>query len=107
MTVVLGPCSQEFCIVYVDGALLMPVSHDLRRNVRRLLRRGKRLIVIDLSRVSRIDAAGVGELVRAHNMMLAVNGSLRVVNAVRRVRDIVSRVGLLELLSADADLQAA
>jgi anti-anti-sigma factor len=107
MTVVLGPCSEEFCIVYVAGPLRMPISRELRRSVRRLLRRGKRAIVLDLAQVSRIDAAGVGELVRAYNMTTAVDGLLRVANAGGWVREILKRVGLFELLSADADLEAA
>jgi anti-anti-sigma factor len=107
MTVVLGPCSEEFCIVYVAGYLRVPINHDLRRSVRSLLRRGERAIVLDLAQVRRIDAAGVGELVRAYNMTTAADGLLRVVNAMGWVGEILNRVGLFDLLSADADVEAA
>jgi len=103
MTVVLGPCSHDFCTLYVAGPLLMPGNRDLRRQVRSLLTRGKRAIVVDLQRVSRIDAAGVGELVRAYNMVVAADGLLRIVNVRRRVREILTRVQLLDLLSAEND----
>ena len=73
---------------------------DLRHTVRGLLRRGERFIVLDLARVPRIDAAGVGELVRAYNMTAAVNGALRIVSATTWVRWILERVRLFELLSA-------
>jgi len=104
VTVVLGACSQEFCTVFVEGSLRAPVSRDLRRHVRSLLRRGERAIVVDLTRVSRIDAAGVGELVRAHNMTLARSGLFRIVHASDWVREILARVGLFALLSADLEV---
>jgi anti-anti-sigma factor len=75
----------------VDGAL--------RHNVRALLRRGERIIVLDLTRVSRIDAAGVGELVRAYNMAIAENSVLQIVNAAAWVQEILERVGLFDILS--------
>ena len=100
MTVVWAGCSQGFCTLHVEGALRVPVSHDLRHNVRTLLRTGERTIVLDLARVSRIDAAGIGELVRAYNMTKAVNGWLRIVHASAWVREILTHVGLFDLLSA-------
>ena len=106
MTVLLGPCCHDFCILHVAGPLLMPTSRDLRRQVRSLLTRGQRGIVLDLGRVSRIDAAGIGELVRAYNMVATADGLLRVVNLTRRVREILRRVELLDLLSADEEAEA-
>ena len=55
MTVVPGSCSEEFCIVYIDGPLLGPVNPDLLTNVSGLLRRSERGIVLDLSRISLIE----------------------------------------------------
>jgi anti-anti-sigma factor len=104
VTFVLGSCSQEFCTVYIDGPLRLPVNHDLRSQVRSLLGRGERAIVVDLARVSRIDAAGVGELVRAYNMTTARSGLLRIVHATDWVRESLTRVGLFELLSADIEV---
>jgi anti-anti-sigma regulatory factor len=39
------------------------------------------MIVLDLGDVTRVDAAGVAELVRAFNVTAAVNGRLRITNA--------------------------
>jgi anti-anti-sigma factor len=68
--------------------------------VRTLLRRGERRIVLDLAGVSRIDAAGIGELVRAYNIAIASNGALRIVNTTPRVREMLERVGLFDRLNA-------
>ena len=69
--------------------------------MRGLLRRGERDIVLDLSRVASIDAAGVGELVRAYNMTVAMDGLLRIVHVNKRVREMLERAGLLTFLNGD------
>jgi anti-anti-sigma factor len=84
----------------------MPVSRSLRHNVHALLRRGERGIVLDLSAVSRIDAAGIGELMRTFNMAAASEGALRIVNATRRVREMLERAGVFHLLSAPSNVGA-
>jgi anti-anti-sigma factor len=107
MTVLLGPRSERFCTVYIDGPLLVPVNADLLTRVRTLLRRGERSIVLDLSAVPRIDAGGVGELIRAYNIACAMGVSLRIVHTTKWVREILERVGLFDLLSAgDAESQS-
>ena len=103
MTVVPGSCSEGFCIVYIDGPLIVPVNPDLLTNVSALLRRSERGIVLDLSRVSRIDAGGVGELVGAYNIACAMSGSLRIVHANKWVHEILARAHLFDLLSADSN----
>jgi anti-anti-sigma factor len=99
MTVVLGSRSHNVSAVRIDGPLRAPVNRELRHRVRALRRRGERTIVLDLARVSRIDAAGVGELVRAYNMTNAPNGVLQIVHASTWVREILERVGLFEILT--------
>src|SRR5262245_16107759 len=91
-TVVTKPCSTRRCVLYLTGPLGAPVSGELRHNVRVLLRRGERIIVLDLGRVSRIDAAGVGELVRAYNMARAVHSVLHITRATACVQEILERV---------------
>src|SRR5215831_9132180 len=103
MTVVLGSCSERLCIVYIDGPLTVPVNPDLLTNVSALLRRSERGIVLDLSRVSRIDAGGVSELVGAYNIACTMSVSLRIVHVTKWVRDILARARLFDLLSADSD----
>jgi anti-anti-sigma factor len=87
-------------MLYLEGALRAPLDGELQRSVHELLyRRGERLIVLDLAGVIRIDAAGVGELVRAYNMTLAAQGVLRTVHSTAWVRKILERVGLFEILT--------
>jgi anti-anti-sigma factor len=101
MTVVRGSCVMSGCVLSVEGPLRRPISRDLKCRVRSLLRRGERDIVLDLSRVASIDAAGVGELVRAYNMTVARDGLLRIVHVNKRVREMLERAGLLTFLNGD------
>jgi anti-anti-sigma factor len=92
-------------IVSVEGPLRRPLSRALRHSVRAFLRGGERMIVLDLADVTRIDAAGVGELVRAFNLAAAVNGRLRIVNASPWVREVLDRAGVFDLLAGEVEAE--
>ena len=96
-------CVASVQVVQIRGALRAPMSGELSRHVQALIRRGERRIVLNLAGVSELDAAGLGELVRAHNMAVSAGGVLRIANAGGRIRTILGRVGLLALLNADSD----
>jgi anti-anti-sigma factor len=93
----------ETSVVHLDGPLRMPVGDRLQRRIQVLLGCGARCIVLDLSRVTDIDAAGIGELIRAFNLTMAANGALRVTQAPARIRDLLIRVGLSHLLTDDRE----
>jgi anti-anti-sigma factor len=79
------------------------VGSELRHRVKALLGAGERRILLNLAGVSGLDAAGVGELVRAYNMATAVNGVLRIANTSGRVREVLVRVGLFDLLRVHSE----
>ena len=92
--------SNSVVAVLLEDSLRLPLlTRDVQNTVRALLLRGERDIVLDLAGVTRIDAAGVGELIRAYNMATAAGGSLRIVHASEWVREVLERVQLFELLS--------
>ena len=101
MNVVRWPISTSSRVLCVDGPLRTPIDGALRHRVQRLVRAGERLILLDLSRVTRIDAAGIGELVRAYNLARAEAATLQVVNPTPWVEEIIQRVGLDEILIAE------
>lgn len=98
-TVTRGAGSNHEGVLCLEGALQMPLNGELRQNVTGLLRHGVRSIVLDLSAVPKIDAAGVGELVRAYNLATAAGRVLRVAGTSAWVREILERVGLFSILS--------
>jgi anti-anti-sigma factor len=95
-----GHRSRNTASLHVCDWLRIPHIGELRRSVQALLLAGERRIVLDLARVPRIDAAGVGELVRAYNMTTAVDGMFSIVHETRFVREILVRVGLFDRISA-------
>ena len=105
MSAVLEIPSRERCVVRVAGALHVPWARDLTEKVRSLVRRGERDIVIDLADVPTIDAGGIGELIRIYRRIAGVNGTLRIIHARERVRTLLDRVGLFDLLN-DSDVSS-
>lgn len=91
--------SDGAAMLRIEGPLRAPVDQELRSRVLGLLHSGERRIVLDLAGVPRIDAAGVGELVRVYRMAIAANGACRVVHATAWVREVLERVGLFALLT--------
>jgi anti-anti-sigma factor len=98
-TVSRGPSIGHALVLYLAGPFRIPISEDLHVAVSTALRQGINRIVLDLADVSRIDAAGVGELVRAYNLTVAVDGVLRVQNTPPWVRRVLELVGLFTILT--------
>jgi anti-anti-sigma factor len=96
-----APCARDVCVLHLKGAFRAPLTGELRHKVQTLLRRGSRTIVLDLTSVPSIDAAGISQLVLLYNVTAAANGVLRIVHAGARVRELLQRVALFELLDAE------
>jgi anti-anti-sigma factor len=99
-TVIRGPCSQDVCVIYLDGSFCAPLPGELRHRVHTLLGQGTQTILLDLARVSRIDAAGIGQLVRAYNIARAAQRVLQITSARPWVRMALELVGLFDVLNA-------
>jgi anti-anti-sigma factor len=92
--------SQHRHSVRLEDSKWFPFNGELPHIVRTRLRRGERTTVVDLAGVSSIDAAGIGDLVRAYNIAVASGGALRITNTNPWVREMLERVGLFERLDA-------
>jgi anti-anti-sigma factor len=88
----------------VDGTLRMPVDGELRSRVESLFRSGVRRVFLDLSGVSNIDAAGVGELIHIFNAAAAAGGVLEIAQMSPRVRRVLDVTGVLGLLTAMSNI---
>ncbi len=100
MTATFEQCTDE-SILEVEGTLRAPMNSELNDSVQALLLGGERRILLDLARLSDIDAGGVGELVRAFNSTRAEGGVLRVVHANRHVRRLLDVAGVLHFMIGD------
>lgn len=76
------------------------LTAELRHRVHAQLRGGEREILVDVGRLSNIDAAGIGQLVRVYNVTKAVKAEFRLANTTARVREVLERVGLFDVMDA-------
>ena len=81
-----------------DGAVVVSVSGDpvsrldvapLRRKIRRLVNDGARTVVVDLSRVNRLGAAMLGELIMGLTTIRDAGGDLRLSGVSGRIEKIL------------------
>lgn len=70
---------------------------DLRREV---LEQSDSRVVIDLSRVTKIDSAGLGQLMSCYSHLVRNRGSLKVVNAPPEIRKLLDMTGISKLIPA-------
>jgi anti-anti-sigma factor len=92
----------DFRVLTLAGPLYAPTAARLRRRVETLIGQGDRAIVLDMTSVPELDAAGVGELARAYVATRAVGRSFAIINLSRSVRELLDRARLVGLLEADA-----
>ena len=83
----------------VEGTLRAPVDGVLRSTVESLFHSGARRVVLDLSGVSDIDAAGVGELIRLFDMAAAAGGAVEIAKVSPHVHHLLDVAGVLGILS--------
>jgi len=77
---------------------------ELRREV---LEQSDSRVIIDLSRVTKIDSAGLGQLMSCYSHLVRNRGSLKVLNPVPEVQKLLDMTGLSSLIPAFADEQDA
>ena len=92
--------ARRSALLRVEGTLRMPVDGVLRSRVESLVRNGVRRVLLDLSGVSTIDAAGIGELIHTFNAAAAAGGVLEIAQMSPHVRRVLDVAGLLGLLTA-------
>jgi len=77
---------------------------ELRREV---LEQSDSRVIIDMSRVTRIDSAGLGQLMSCYSHLVRNNGSLKVLNATPEVKRVLDMTGISTLISAFNDEREA
>ncbi|MDP9169435.1 MAG: STAS domain-containing protein [Acidobacteriota bacterium] len=77
---------------------------DLRHQV---LEQSDSRVVIDLSRVTKIDSAGLGQLMSCYSHLVRNQGSLKVVHARPEVKKVLDMTGISTLISSFNDEQEA
>ena len=85
----------EAIILALKGTLLIPDDDvALLEAVSRCASNGGRLVVLDIAGLARIDAAGLGALIRSQNLLASLGGELRLVNPNKLVGALLHRTRL-------------
>ena len=101
-----GPIS----LLDVSGRLTFFEIGALRDAISRLLKQGRRDIVLNFSGLQYLDSSGIGELARIYVSVVKANGQMKVVGLSLRVEEILKITQLHQVLpefpSEEAALQS-
>jgi anti-anti-sigma factor len=73
-------------VITLTGKLMMgPESAQIVNLVDDLIKRGKRIVVFDLSGVTAIDSTGIGRFIYTYNKLAGLGGDMRMAGATGHV----------------------
>jgi anti-sigma B factor antagonist len=88
----------DVVIVDVAGKIMLGDGDViLKDKVRSLVQQGRRKVILNLGDVSYLDSAGLGEIVLAYATLTRNNGALKLLNATKRLKDLLSIAKLLTI----------
>ena len=95
-------------VVDVKGKITLGDGGDaiLKDKMRSLVQQGHRNVLLNLGEVSYVDSAGLGEIVQAYATVSKGGGALKLVNATKRIKDLLAITKLLtvfETFDSEAD----
>jgi len=80
----------DVTVVDVAGRITLGEGASaLRENIRDLVAKGNKKILLNLSDVSYIDSSGIGELVSAFTTVTNQGGTLKLLGLTKRVKDLL------------------
>ena len=87
----------DVVIVDVSGKITLGDGGDqvLKDKMRSLVQQGHGKLLLNLGDVSYVDSAGLGEIVQAYATTSKMGGSLKLLNATKRIKDLLSITKLL------------
>lgn len=95
-------------ILTVTGRMVFdPTLFRLRGHVQEELLSGSRRFIVDLSAVSHLDSSGCGELISIQTSIARAQGALAIVNPQPKVRTLLERIRLNQVLKIAATIEEA
>jgi len=95
-------------VLDLDGKLT-PGHGDtlLRETVERLLAEGRMQILLNLEKVPYMDSAGISQLVSSYKLVSTAGGTIKLLNPLKRVYDVLQLVKLNSLFEIHHEEAAA
>ena len=100
----------------VDGVTVLSLAgrvtlgeecSQLRSTMKELLRQGKKRLVLDLSRVTYMDSAGLGTLVAAYTSTRNEGGDVRLASITGRFNELLNITKLVTIFSIHGSVEDA
>jgi len=99
--------SGQVSLIDLQGRLTFFEVAILRENLTRLVREGRKQIVLNLSDLQYLDSSGIGELARMYVMVLKNGGEMKVVGLTPKIEEILKITHLYQVFPEFPDEQTA
>lgn len=98
----------EITIVEMKGRMTIGEGSVMLREIMvGLLEKGKKHFLLNMTDVTHVDSAGIGELVRSHNNVRKQGGQLKLANVNGKVHELLQKTMLLAVLDVHQDETSA
>ena len=91
----------------VSGRLTSLETGALRDSVARLLKEGRRDIILNLSELQYLDSTGIGELARIYVMVVKQSGQMKVIGLSSKIEEVLKITHLYQVFPEFPDEEAA
>jgi len=88
---------------FKTDAELTHSAHELEHLRREVLEQSDSRVIIDLSRVTRIDSAGLGQLMSCYSHLIKNRGAMKMLNPAPEIRKLLDMTGLSTLIETYHD----
>ncbi len=103
--------SGDVTILDVEGKILLGEGDvQLKRKVDELVERNETKLVLNLEQVPYMDSGGLGEIVRSYTTVKRTGGTLKLLNATKRINDLLTitkLINVFELFDDEAAVVAS
>jgi anti-sigma B factor antagonist len=97
----------QVSVIEVNGKLTSFESGALRSSIAKLLKEGRKQILLNLSGLTYLDSSGIGELVHTYMSVIKCGGEMKVVGLSDKVEEILKITQLYQVFQEFQDEQAA
>jgi anti-sigma B factor antagonist len=99
--------SAQVSLIDLKGRLTFFEVGVLRENITRLVREGRKHLILNLSGLHYLDSSGIGELARMYVMVVKGGGEMKVVGLTPKIEEVLKITHLYQVFPEFPDEQSA
>jgi len=100
--------SGDVTVLDVEGKILLGEGDvQLKRKIDELIERNETKLLLNLANVPYMDSGGLGEIVRSYTTVKRAGGDLKLLNATKRISDLLTITKLITVFEIFEDEAAA